>query len=111
MDARTLGSFGEEQAARYLRRKGYRIVERNFRCAAGAYPAVQAVRKADETSLRFVAVRTEGALTSVFCVNPDKSVFLCHSPWNREQFFEVADAGMKPADFIVQGNDVGLQAA
>ena len=65
------------------------------------------MRKADETSLRFVAVRTEGALTSVFCVNPDKSVFLCHSPWNREQFFEVADAGMKPADFIVQGNDVG----
>ncbi len=75
------------------------------------YPAVQAVRKADETSLRFVAVRTEGALTSVFCVNPDKSVFLCHSPWNRKQFFEIADAGMKPADFIVQGNDVGLQAA
>ena len=35
MDARTLGSFGEEQAARYLRRKGYRIVERNFRCRQG----------------------------------------------------------------------------
>ena len=30
---------------------------------------------------------------------------------SEEQFFEVADAGMKPADFIVQGNDVGLQAA
>ena len=35
MDARTLGNFGEEQAARYLRRKGYRIVERNFRCRQG----------------------------------------------------------------------------
>ena len=35
MDARTLGSFGEEQAARYLRRRGYRIVERNFRCRQG----------------------------------------------------------------------------
>ena len=35
MDARTLGSFGEEQTARYLRRKGYRIVERNFRCRQG----------------------------------------------------------------------------
>ena len=35
MDARELGSFGEERAARYLRRKGYRIVERNFRCRQG----------------------------------------------------------------------------
>ena len=35
MDAREKGSFGEERAARYLRRKGYRIVERNFRCRQG----------------------------------------------------------------------------
>ena len=35
MNTRTLGSFGEEEAARFLRRKGYRIVERNFRCRFG----------------------------------------------------------------------------
>ena len=35
METRELGNFGEEQAARYLRRKGYRIVERNFRCRQG----------------------------------------------------------------------------
>ena len=29
------GFFGEEQAARYLQRRGYRIVERNFRCRFG----------------------------------------------------------------------------
>ncbi len=68
------------------------------------------MRKADETSLRFMTVWTEGALPPVFCVNPDKSVFYCHSPWNGKKFFKIADAGMKPADFIVQGNDVGLQA-
>ena len=32
MDTQALGAFGEECAARFLRRKGYRIVARNFRC-------------------------------------------------------------------------------
>lgn len=35
MDARTLGRFGEEQAAKYLRRKGYAIREQNFSCRGG----------------------------------------------------------------------------
>lgn len=35
MDARALGAWGEEQAARYLRRKGYVIEERNYRCRQG----------------------------------------------------------------------------
>lgn len=35
MDARTLGRWGEEQAARYLRRKGYAIESMNFRCRMG----------------------------------------------------------------------------
>ncbi|HHX14258.1 MAG TPA: YraN family protein [Clostridiales bacterium] len=30
-----LGVWGEETAARFLEQKGYRIVERNFRCRAG----------------------------------------------------------------------------
>ena len=35
MDTRSLGAYGEEQAARYLRRHGYRILERNYRCRMG----------------------------------------------------------------------------
>ncbi len=35
MDRRSLGQFGEEQAARYLRRRFYTILERNFRCRFG----------------------------------------------------------------------------
>jgi putative endonuclease len=30
-----LGSWGEEQASEFLRSRGYSIVERNWRCAAG----------------------------------------------------------------------------
>ena len=35
MDKQSLGQFGEEQAARYLRRHFYSIVERNYRCRFG----------------------------------------------------------------------------
>lgn len=35
MLARELGAWGEERAAKYLRRRGYTIVERNFRCRFG----------------------------------------------------------------------------
>ena len=35
MDKQALGRFGEEQAARYLRKKGYTIFARNYRCRQG----------------------------------------------------------------------------
>ena len=35
MEAREIGRFGEEQAARYLRRRGYRLIESNFSCRGG----------------------------------------------------------------------------
>lgn len=35
MNSRELGHFGEEQAAKYLRKKGYRTVEMNFSCRVG----------------------------------------------------------------------------
>ena len=35
MDKRAIGNFGEEKAVQYLRRKGYRILGRNFSCRMG----------------------------------------------------------------------------
>ena len=35
MDRQTLGQFGEDCAVRYLRRKGYTSLERNYRCRLG----------------------------------------------------------------------------
>ena len=35
MDRKSLGAWGEEKAARYLRLHGYSILERNFSCRAG----------------------------------------------------------------------------
>ena len=35
MEKRELGRFGEERAARYLRLRGYRILETNYACRLG----------------------------------------------------------------------------
>jgi Holliday junction resolvase-like predicted endonuclease len=35
MDSRLLGAFGEREAARLLRKKGYKIVSANFRTYVG----------------------------------------------------------------------------
>ena len=53
MNARERGAFGEERAARYLRRKGYRIVERNFRCRQGEIDIIARKREI----LAFVEVK------------------------------------------------------
>ena len=34
-EQKELGSYGEAQAERYLRRRGYRTVEKNFSCRLG----------------------------------------------------------------------------
>ena len=53
MDTRSLGQFGEEQAARYLRRRFYTILERNYRCRFGEIDLIAA----DREYLAFVEVK------------------------------------------------------
>ena len=48
-----IGSWGEQQAARYLRRKGYRILARNFSCRFGEIDLIAA----DRAYLVFVEVK------------------------------------------------------
>lgn len=45
MDKRSLGVFGEDAAVRFLRKKGYSIVERNFSCRFGEIDII--ARKAE----------------------------------------------------------------
>ena len=51
---RDLGAFGERLAAAHLEAKGYRIIERNFRCGEGEIDIVAE----DSDCLVFVEVRT-----------------------------------------------------
>lgn len=57
-DAKALGAKGEEAAARFLERRGYDIVDRNWSCKAGE---IDIVAK-DERYLVFVEVKTRTSL-------------------------------------------------
>lgn len=51
--ARTLGQWGEEQAAQWLRQRGWRILAKNFRCRMGEIDLVAE----NGTYLAFVEVK------------------------------------------------------
>lgn len=53
MDKQTLGRFGEDQAVRCLRKKGYTIVARNYRCRLGEIDIIAR----DEGFIVFVEVK------------------------------------------------------
>ena len=50
----TTGQWGEAQAVRYLKRKGYQIIERNYSCRFGEIDIIAA----DSSFLLFVEVKT-----------------------------------------------------
>ena len=54
MEARLLGAFGEQSAARYLRKKGYSIISANFKSKSGEIDLVAS--KGDV--IAFVEVKT-----------------------------------------------------
>jgi putative endonuclease len=68
---RALGSLGERKAARYLRRRGMHILDRNWRCPLGELDLV--VR--DQECVVFVEVRTSArkyAGGPLYTVGPHK---------------------------------------
>ncbi len=67
MNRRETGAQGEQIAANYLKRKGYRIRERNFRCREGEIDIV--AEKGD--FLVFVEVRTK---TDTSFGTPEESI-------------------------------------
>ena len=57
VDRQALGRWGEQLAAAYLRRRGYRILDRNFRCPLGEIDMV-----AEENGqLVFIEVKTRSS--------------------------------------------------
>ena len=54
IDFMALGQWGETIAARYLEKKGYRIIQKNFRCRSGEIDIIAM----DGFTLVFVEVKT-----------------------------------------------------
>ena len=64
---RALGPWGEKQAETYLKKKGFRLLERNFQCRSGE---IDLIMLDQEQALVFVEVKTRareafGAVESV----------------------------------------------
>lgn len=78
---RRLGSWGEEKAAEFLRGQGYRIVERNWRCAIGELDLIAW----DGECLAFVEVRTRRGRSYG---TPEESI----TPAKRAKLIELAQA-------------------
>ena len=57
----TVGKLGEEIAAAFLTDRGYRLLERNFRCKGGEVDII--VRDPSDNSLVFVEVKARRGLT------------------------------------------------
>lgn len=57
MTKKEFGLFGEEKAAEYLKKKGYRILERNFSCKLGEVDII--ARRGDTIS--FIEVKTRSS--------------------------------------------------
>lgn len=81
-EKRELGDFGEKAAARFLKREGYKIVERNFECDEGEVDIICR----DRTTLAFVEVKTrtvgheskfEGRPASAVTLEKQKKLVKC----------------------------------
>ena len=59
-DNKSVGSLGEEIAANYLTARGYRILERNFRCKGGEVDII--ARDPVDKSLLFIEVKARRSL-------------------------------------------------
>ena len=60
MNSRLLGAFGEQEAAKYLRSKGYKIMAANFKTYIGEIDIIAETK--DNICFVEVKTRTEGAL-------------------------------------------------
>lgn len=57
-EKRRLGFFGERKAVRYLKKRGYRIVARNFKCPFGEVDIIAE----DGEAVAFIEVKTRRSL-------------------------------------------------
>lgn len=104
-DTRAQGRLGEDEAARWLVRRGYRIVERNFTCKAGEIDVVAE----DGDTLCFVEVKARANRTfgrAIEAISAQKqrriaraaSWYLTQHPTDRPCRFDVLAMDLDPEE-------------
>jgi len=109
-ERKTLGALGEAEAVRHLKKKGYRILQTNFRVAVGEIDVIAEQGNA----LVFIEVKTRssarfgGALVAVNIHKQRKIIMVAESflarykVTGRDIRFDVVTVEGKPGDWKVQ---------
>lgn len=105
MEKKELGKKGEEVALRFLRKNGYRVIERNYVCKMGEVDII--AREKD--TLVFIEVKTR--TSTVFgppqlAVTPSKQMQLSKAAWSflKEKRIEDVKARFDVVAILIQPN-------
>lgn len=96
---KTVGAWGEEQAARFLERQGFEVVERNFHATVGEIDIV--ARKGDDFYFVEVKTRRAGPLGFDTAVTTAKKHKLQKTIARYCVYRGVRDVGLIPASLMV----------
>ncbi|GEM_PF-121924 len=64
-EKKKLGRAGEEEAVHFLEARGYRILEKNYRCRLGEIDLIVEKKRGQESSILFIEVKTRRVLDTV----------------------------------------------
>ncbi|MGN0807003.1 MAG: YraN family protein [Candidatus Coproplasma sp.] len=95
-EKRRLGFFGERKAARFLKKNGYKILGRNFKCKAGE---IDIIASKGET-IAFIEVKTR---TTDYFGQPNEAV----DSTRRHRYCNAANQfiylnGIRPDDYVLR---------
>lgn len=79
-DNKDFGLIGEEETCKYLLRRGYQIIERNFRCKGGEIDIVAA--EPESRTIVFIEVKTRRSRqygTAALSITPKKQMHMVRS--------------------------------
>ena len=108
MNKRMIGSAYEDSAAMYLQRKGYQIVERNFRCKIGEIDIV-CIKK---QTLHFVEVKYRsseqyGHAAETVSIKKQRKIYQCAQLYLvKHREYEIFDASFDV--LAITGNQIQL---
>lgn len=86
------GKIGEELAVDFLKKSGYKIIERNFRCNLGEIDIIAL----DKNILAFVEVRTK--ISSSFCAPQETVNFLKQKKLHKLSLYYLTKKRIKNRD-------------
>lgn len=104
MATQVFGRWGENQAANFLKRKGFKIVDRNFRTSRGEIDII--AQKGDDYYFIEVKTRVVGAMATDEAITPFKKLKFANTLRTYLVKKDLSDVGVITAGLLVSANKV-----